>query len=216
MRIIHEHSNLPNYSLAEVEQFLHLDKGIVSRWAKHKFIANPKQGLSFLNLLELHVLKGLRRGYGLSMQKIQFALDEFHLIDNVQYPLLDKRLETDGIHLFLHDGDEYLNLNKPRQRGIPGILSSYLRRIDRFDDGTPRKFYPFIVNEDVHEPKSIEIDPEISFGKPVLVNTGISTAVIAGRFRARDSITDLAEEYGVSISVIEDVIRWEMPLLNAA
>jgi uncharacterized protein (DUF433 family) len=129
--------------------------------------------------------------------------------------LLDPRIETDGCHLFLHRGDEYANLNRSKQLGFPQILSTYLRRIDRLADGG-LNFFPFIVGRDVLEPRTIQISPEIAFGRPVLAGTGIATDVIAGRFRARDSISDLAEEYGVPASIIEDAIRWEIPYLNAA
>jgi uncharacterized protein (DUF433 family) len=60
------------------------------------------------------------------------------------------------------------------------------------------------------------MSPNIAFGRPVLANTGIATDVIAGRFRARDSVSDLADEYCVPISMIEDAVRWELPLLHAA
>ena len=63
---------------------------------------------------------------------------------------------------------------------------------------------------------SISISPVISFGKPVLAGTGISTSVIVGRFNARDSVEDLAREYGVSSLVLEDAIRWEMNKGKAA
>jgi uncharacterized protein (DUF433 family) len=49
-----------------------------------------------------------------------------------------------------------------------------------------------------------------------LTGTGVSTALIAGRFASRDSIIDLASEYGVNPSSIEDAIRWEAPQLLAA
>jgi uncharacterized protein (DUF433 family) len=56
----------------------------------------------------------------------------------------------------------------------------------------------------------------VSFGKPVLAGTGISTSVIVGRFNARDSVSDLAREYGVATAVLEDAIRWEMNKGKAA
>jgi len=149
------------------------------------------------------------------MQRIRVALEEYNETEKSEHPLLDDRLETDGIHLFLHDGDEYMNLNRPKQRGFPQILSTYLRRIDRLAGGRI-DFYPFIVGRDIDEPRTIKISPSIAFGRPVLAGTGIATDVIAGRFRARDSISDLAEEYGVSASIVEDAIRWELPYLNAA
>jgi uncharacterized protein (DUF433 family) len=175
----------------------------------------PSGGISFLNLLELHILKGLRREFRLPLQRIRHALEQYKQTEYSEHPFLDPRLETDGIHLFLHDGEEYLNLNRPKQRGIPQILSTYLRRIDRLANGE-LQFFPFIVGEDAQEPRSIQMSPNIAFGRPVLARTGIATDVIAGRFRARDSIADLAEEYGVEAAMIEDVVRWELPQLNAA
>jgi uncharacterized protein (DUF433 family) len=53
------------------------------------------------------------------------------------------------------------------------------------------------------------INPSLGFGKPVVAGTGISTAVIASRFNARESVPDLAKEYGLEPKQIEEAIRWE-------
>jgi uncharacterized protein (DUF433 family) len=124
-------------------------------------------------------------------------------------------METDGFSLFLREGKEVVNLNRPNQLAIPKIVSTYLRRIERHNDDV--RFFPFVVRDVDDEPKNVQIAPSIAFGKPVLAGTGITTEVIAGRFLNRDSISDLAEEYGVDASKIEDALRWELPhLLNAA
>jgi uncharacterized protein (DUF433 family)/DNA-binding transcriptional MerR regulator len=204
-----------NYSSVEAALYLRLKPEDVRRWVNEGVICSPRGGISFLNLLELHILKCLRKEFRLPMQRIRRALEEYNETENSDHPFLDPRMETDGIHLFLHDGDEYMNLNRPKQRGFPQILSTYLRRIDRLENGG-LNFFPFIVGRDIHEPRTIQISPSISFGRPVLAGTGIATDVIAGRFRARDSISELAEEYGVSVSIVEDAIRWELPYLNAA
>jgi uncharacterized protein (DUF433 family) len=62
------------------------------------------------------------------------------------------------------------------------------------------------------EPKTIEINPMIGFGKPVIAGTEISTAIIASRCNARESIAALAEEYGRTPQEIEEAIRWERAL----
>jgi len=208
---------VPNYSSVEAALYLRLKVQDVRRWVDEGVVRGPRGGISFLNLLELHILKGLRKQFGLPFQRIHRALEEYKeeysRSEYSDHPFLDPRLETDGIHLFLHDGDEYLNLNRPRQRGFPQILSTYLRRIDRLAGGE-FQFFPFIVGEDPNEPRTIQISPNIAFGRPVLARTGIATDVIAGR--ARDSISDLAEEYGVSSALIEDAVRWELPQLNVA
>jgi uncharacterized protein (DUF433 family) len=206
---------VPNYSSVEAALYLRLKLQDVRRWIGEGIVSAPSGGVSFLNLLELHILKGLRREFCLPLQRIRRALEEYNQTEHMDHPFLDPRLETDWIHLFLHDGDEYLNLNRPRQRGIPQILSTYLQRIDRLDNHEFR-FFPFIVREDSHEPRTIQMSPNIAFGRPVLADTGIATDVIAGRFRARDSVSDLSEEYGVPVSMIEDAVRWELPHLNAA
>ena len=205
---------LANYGPVEAALYLRLPVYDVRRWINEGVIAAPKGGISFLNLLELHILKGLRRQFRLPFQRIRRALEEYVKTEPFHRPLLDPRLETDGIHLFIHDGDEYLNLNRSRQLGIPQILSTYLQRIDRLDNHEFR-FFPFVVAEEPEEPRTIQMSPRVAFGRPVLANTGITTEVIAGRFRARDSISDLAEEYGVPIPMIEDAVRWELPQLSA-
>src|SRR5437879_3683340 len=79
-------------------------------------------------------------------------------------------------------------------------------------------FFPFVVEPRSSEPKTIEINPLVGFGKPIIAGTGISTAIIASRFNARESIAELAEEYGCTPPQIEEAIRWEraLPLPVAA
>jgi uncharacterized protein (DUF433 family)/DNA-binding transcriptional MerR regulator len=206
---------VPNYSLIEAAHYLRLKPHDIRRWINDEIIRASSKGLSFQNILELHILKGLRKETGLPMQRIRKALQEYGQTENTRHPLLDRRLETDGLHLFLHDGDEYFNLNRSRQMGFPQILSAYLTRIDRLENGE-FVYFPFITSEDADEPRTIQMTPSVAFGRPVLAKTGIATDVIVGRFRARDTISDLAEEYGVSPAMIEDCVRWELPQLNAA
>jgi uncharacterized protein (DUF433 family) len=205
----------PNYSLIEAGQYLRLRPHEIRRWIREQIVQAPPNGLSFNNILELHVLKGLRKGTGLPMQRIRKALQEYSRTENVAHPLLDPRLETDGLHLFLHEGEEYQNLNRSRQMGLPQILSTYLKRIDRLDNGEVI-YFPFITSEESSDPKTIQMTPGVAFGRPVLAKTGIAADIIVGRFQARDTIADLAEEYGVSAAMIEDCVRWELPQLNAA
>ena len=131
-------------------------------------------------------------------------------------PLLDPRLETDGLSLFLHREDAYINLSKAGQAALESVVATYLRRIVTAEDGK-KDFYPFVLRAADDEPKSVQISPVLAFGKPVLSGTGITTEVIAGRFLSRDSIADLANEYGVGLKLIEEAIRWELPhLMHAA
>ena len=66
------------------------------------------------------------------------------------------------------------------------------------------------------EPRFISLDPRVRFGRPVIVGTGIPTEEVAERFRAGDTCSQLAEEYGRPPQEIEEAIRCELTLDRAA
>ncbi len=102
-------------------------------------------------------------------------------------------------------------------------MQIYLHRIERDGNFIPLKLYPFA--REVREkstytleksPRVVQIDPQISFGRPVLVGTGIPTDVVVERFRAGDSIIDLAEDYDITEEKVEEAIRYEALTKRAA
>jgi uncharacterized protein (DUF433 family) len=171
--------------------------------------------LSWNNLAEAHVLKAMRKVHGLSMQGIRKALRELENLRASAHPLLDESFETDGVNLCIREEDRIINLSKHRQQEIKDFVAIYLHRIRR-DGGIATHLFPFIVADTADEPQTISISPKVSFGKPVLAGTGISTSVIVGRFKARDSLAELAREYEVSEAVLEDAVRWELGRAEAA
>jgi uncharacterized protein (DUF433 family) len=56
----------------------------------------------------------------------------------------------------------------------------------------------------------VVIDPELSFGRPVIAGTGLATEVIADRYKAGESIQELAEDYGRPAEEVEEAIRCEL------
>ena len=69
---------------------------------------------------------------------------------------------------------------------------------------------PFTRKRTLDEPKVIVIDPRLSFGRPVLAGTCIPTAIIAERYKAGESVDDLADDYGRKRLEIEEAIRCEL------
>ncbi len=62
------------------------------------------------------------------------------------------------------------------------------------------------------EPRTVVIDPRVSFGRSVLAGTGIPTAIIAERYKAGESVDALADDYGRKRVEIEEAIRCELAL----
>ncbi|MFQ5925967.1 MAG: DUF433 domain-containing protein [Terriglobia bacterium] len=89
---------------------------------------------------------------------------------------------------------------------------AHLRRIERDPAGFAVRLFPFTRKRELEEPKVVVIDPYVSFGRPVLVGTGIATAVIAERYKAGESIDDLTDDYGRQRLEIEEAIRCELQL----
>ena len=56
----------------------------------------------------------------------------------------------------------------------------------------------------------VVIDPRLSGGRPVLAGTGLATELIAERYKAGESVEDLAKDYEREESEIEEAVRCEL------
>lgn len=90
------------------------------------------------------------------------------------------------------------------------MSDTYLRRVEHDAAGLVARLYPFTRKRSLDEPKTAMIDPRIAFGRPVLVGTGIPTSVVAERYKAGESIDDLARDYGRERLEIEEALRCEL------
>jgi uncharacterized protein (DUF433 family) len=174
-----------------------------------------RAGLSFVNLVEAHVLDAIRRHHQVPLSKIRPAIDYLrkHFLSN--HPLADQRFETDGLDLFIDKFGQLINVTQSGQIALRELLKAHLHRVEHDATGAAVRLYPFTRKRDLREPKVVVIDPHISYGRPVLVGTGIPTAVVAERYKAGESIDELAEDYGRPPKDIEEAIRCEL-WLNAA
>ena len=214
----------PAYTISEVAHYLTVPKMTVRYWSvgrgENKALIEAPAGsaiptlLSFYNLTELHVLSAIRREYDVSMPKARQAIE--YLIDKAQsrwdrkHPLISVQLATDGLDLFVEQYGQLINISRSGQISIREIMSSALQRIERDAGGAPIKLYPFIQAKLEKAPTHIMIDPRVSFGRPVLAGTGISTQIIAERYKAGEGIKELAEDYEREPVEIEEAIRCEL------
>jgi uncharacterized protein (DUF433 family) len=208
----------PSYPLSEVAAYLGIPYQTVRYWVGGRGGVGPivypakvqPPILSFVNLLECHVLDAMRKQHGIRLPVVRRAVETANRLLSSEHPLVEQRFQTDGVDLFIETlGREVLNLSRGGQLGLRQILSVYLQRIEFNAEGAATKFYPFVVKAGPNEPKIVSISPSIGCGRPVIDGTGIATAVIAARFRAREPISALAREYGRTEEEVEEAIRWE-------
>lgn len=169
-----------------------------------------QQLLSFENLVEAHVLDAIRRVHGVTFGRVRKSVEYLKRQLGSKHPLAEQKFVTDGVDLFVEEFGRLVIVSREGQLAIKDLIQAYLQRIDRDPIGAPVRLYPFTRERKPDEPKIIAIDPSISFGRPVLVGTGITTTIIAQRYKAGESIEELAEDYGRSTSEIQEAIRCEL------
>ncbi len=214
---------LPAYGLVEAAHYLRLPVRTVRQWLYGRPLSTGRRTkplvrpaapdthqLSFVNLLELHVLSGIRREHRLDMRKIRQAVDELEQQYRSAHPLIDQVMLTDGSELFVEELGELVNLNHSGQRAMRALLSAYLKRIERDDAGLAIRLFPFTRRLSQDSPRLISIDPRVAFGRPVIAGTRIPTVEIAERYKAGDSIATLLREYDASEDQVHEAIRCEL------
>jgi uncharacterized protein (DUF433 family) len=176
---------------------------------------DPKtQYLSFINLVEAHVLAAMRRRHGVKLPKVRSALDYVRRQFRIERPLIDQAFQTDGLDLFVERYGELINASREGQRAMKEIIGVYLKRIDRDTQGLPIKLYPFTRDTEADvapasDPRVVVMNPTVSFGRPVIAGTGIPVSSIYERYKAGDSVANLAQDFRLEISAIEEAIRCE-------
>lgn len=224
---------VPLYSIPRASRYLKIPQRTIRNWVSgwkyliesgERFqeavikLPNPDVPvLSFMNLVEAHVLGGMRRLENVSFTKVRMGLGFLEQQFPSPHPLADRLFETDGVNLFIRELDGLINISENGQIEMEAVVSGYLRRIDRNINAGVLRLYPFLKKEPaIDEPRRVMIDPLISFGRPVLVGTGVPTDVLAERFYAGDTFDDLAKDYDITPKQVEEAIQYEGDTRKAA
>lgn len=168
----------PLYSLREVGRYARVKPATLRSWTHNGdssvIIPADVSGVapfSFINLIELYVLEGLRRTHRLPMQRIRKG-----------------------------------------QGGFPEVLARYLQRIARDAGKIPKRFYPYTYDR---APKIIVMDPAVAYGRPVVAGTRVTSQMIFDRYSGGESLNDIAADYDLDISRIEEALRCEIERIAA-
>lgn len=231
MKALHKQDlrHLPAYTVAEAAHYLNLPLATLRSWAvgrSYSTAGGSKRSLppaldiparepamlSFVNLVEAHVLAAITRDYKVPLQRVRRAMGYLKKTSGSLHPLVEKALETDRHDLFIREAGKLVNVSSHGQLAIESVVAMYLSRIEWDVAGIARRLYPFTGKAMPDAPRSIVIDPSLAFGKPVLAGTSIPTQVIAERFKAGESPEALAQDYGRDHVQVWEAIRCELEL----
>jgi len=221
---------LPAYTTAEAAHYVRMPEATLRSWiagrsysvSGHKRLSKPviqfddpkRRFLSFINLVEVHVLAAIRRRHGVKLPKVRRALQYVRQEFGIERPLIHESFQTDGLDLFVERYGQLINASREGQQEMKDIISVYLQRIERDTKGLPAKLYPFTRDTESDmalrsDPRLVVMTPDVSFGRPFIAGTGIPVSAIYERYKAGDSVADLAHDFRLDTSAVEEAIRCE-------
>jgi hypothetical protein len=122
---------MPAYSILEAAHYLQMPSSTLRWWVKgwtYRIDAGERFSspllvlpgaperkpllLSFVNIVEAHVLDALRRDHHIAMPKVREALSYLEAHFPSPHPLADQRFETDGMHLFIEKYGQLINISQ--------------------------------------------------------------------------------------------------------
>jgi uncharacterized protein (DUF433 family) len=214
----------PAYSVTEAGRYLRLSPATLRSWfigrqyettqgrAEFRPVLKPAglrpPTLSFSNLIEAHVLRSLRTEHGVPLIAVRQALSWAEKALSIEDLLLREELCTAGGKLFLDRYGELINLSASGQLAMRRMFATHLQRVEWGELRLPVRLYPFMVAEQI-DAKPILIDPQISFGRPVISGAFISTRTLLDRIDAGESIGEVAADYEITTQAIEEAIVFE-------
>lgn len=211
--------DLPAYNVTEVAHYLRVPPFTLHYWmkpveietkngyARKPLIQRPNGSakMSFLNVVEAHVVNALRLHHQVPVAEMRMAVEyaENHL--GVNRLLTNQNLKAGAKQLFIEEYGRLINLGRGGQYAIEKMLEKYLERID-YEKEIPIRLFPFSPQG---EAKLISIAPQVAFGKPVIASSGIVTKMIADRFNMGESKSEIATDYGITEEEVDEAIIYE-------
>lgn len=220
--VSYEHPSVkrPLYSFAEADRIIRVSPGTSRRWLKgysfwwggehHKMppvtpgIGEP-EAVAFVDLMEVAAVSELRKRR-FSFKRIRQINAYCRLYLQEPRPLVTQKFKVVGQDIFL-DADFDILVDVGREAGMLAwreVLEPFLEDVE-YENELARRWWP------LGKKRMVVVDPDYGFGLPVVEGTGVRTEIIAERYRAGDSIDEIAYDFDVTPKQINDALRWEMP-----
>jgi uncharacterized protein (DUF433 family) len=225
--------SVPLYTVADVALIVGAPSSTIGEWANGRVsqridgqgtvVAGPvitrlgasvgrEPSIPFVGLAEALVLAAVRRS-GVPMQRVRPALSRLQSEIGLHHALASRKLYTDGAEILFDVGERSAEPSDARevrrlvvvrngQHVFTDVVAAYLQRIQYGDDG-----YANLIRVPAYENADVVADPTRSFGAPIFERGGARVDDVLERFWAGENLSDLAEDFGVPVDQLEDVLR---------
>ncbi|MGH2408779.1 MAG: DUF433 domain-containing protein [Chloroflexota bacterium] len=213
---------LPAYTYVDAARYAGIPTKTVSNWFRGAYSLGhtmhpvfgevPRDGLSYLQLVEVAFVAEMRRVRRLKLSALRTAYDHVRTELGVEYPFARERFLTDGTDLFiaaLDDPEVVVSASVPGQRAWRAAIEACAHSFD-YINHLALRWHP--MGRDFR----IIIDPRISFGRPTIEDTGIPTEAIADRWAAGEEVESLVDDFRLSREQVKDALWFEKKIRRAA
>lgn len=177
-------------------------------------VVGGRIALSFLELMELRVVRVLVEQYGFPLQTVRKAAAVAQGEFDTKYPLASRRIYVEGARIFASvdaetEGIVELRHGKTRQIQWAEVFEPVMKEVT-FDPQTALTdtWWPL----GTHRP--VVLDPAIMFGAPVIAGSRVRTTSAAAMART-STIEVTAGAFGIEVEGVEAAVEFEHYLAAA-
>lgn len=164
--------------------------------------------ISFQDLIELLFVASFRkRGvkWTIIHEAFELAKERF----NSNHPFSVINFKTDGKRIYeetIQKRRSVLSDLHFKQLVMAPVIESTLVRALEFKGGTATQWFP------THPSKTIVLDPNRSFGRPIIDRTGVPTEVLFAAYQAEDNFEYVAREFDTPVADVRKAVQFQIAL----
>lgn len=211
------------YSMSEVAFILRLPKSKIHHWIKvywdgklgkyydHKYswFEGRDKVTNFLTLVECYVFSQL---IGLNISKEEIFAAHHVMAEQLKtvHPFAASQVLSDGKSIFFtQDNGIIVSVDPKVKVDLKKMLKSCCNKIKFSKIKNATSFYPMGID------KHVVLHPQHQFGIPTIENTNIMAEVLLCLYNGGESISFIANLYGLSVPEVKSAIAFFRPKIVA-
>lgn len=204
----------PLFTISEAARYLGLPASTLRTWVRPDVgsalvYSYAQEGyhatIPFVGFAEAFVLTAAKRA-GVKPGRIRAGVEAVRKELGLDYALASRRLHTDGAELLVKYAmeveDEDLTVARNRQLQITETVRNQLALITYGGDGLAQT-----IQLPIFKHTKVIVDPQEAFGQPFVERTGTRVRDVLALFWADEDIEDIAYDFDLQRSEVEDIIR---------
>lgn len=177
-------------------------------WHGQHLAIDGRFALGFLDLIEIRFVDAFLK-CGVQWPTIRAAEARARQLFKTDHPFATNQFKTDGRAIFAELGagqaDRAMMDLAKNQFAFSRIISPYLTNLE-FADNDAIRWWPLGLK------RRVVLDPERSFGQPIVSREGVPTRILSMAFESEQSEQIVSRWYDVDMHSVRDAIEFEKRL----